>query len=93
MGIDPKIFTQGQMKKFFLKYNKIKIINANLIDNIFNKYKINSKPFFSLNQKITGESYKKRIIKISKILKKHKSDYLLVTAPENVAWLIKYKRL
>ena len=88
LGIDPKIFTQGQMKKFFLKYNKIKIINTNLIDNIFNKYKINSKPFFSLNQKITGESYKKRIIKISKILKKHKSDYLLVTAPENVAWLL-----
>ena len=31
---------------------------------------------------------KKRIIKISKILKKHKSDYLFVTAPENVAWLL-----
>ena len=88
LGIDPKIFTQGQIKKFFLKYNKIKIINTNLIDNIFNKYKINSKPFFSLNQKITGESCKKRIIKISKILKKHKSDYLFVTAPENVAWLL-----
>ena len=88
LGIDPKIFTQGQMKKFFLKYNKIKIIDTNLIDNIFSKYKINSKPFFSLDHKITGESYKKKITKISKILKKHKSDYLFVTAPENVAWLL-----
>ena len=51
-------------------------------------FKLSSKPFFSLNQKITGESYKKRIIKLSKILKKHKSDYLFVTAPENVAWLL-----
>ena len=88
LGIDPKIFTQSQVKKFFLKYNKIKIIDTNLIDNIFSKYKINSKPFFSLDHKITGESYKKKITKISKILKKHKSDYLFVTAPENVAWLL-----
>ena len=88
LGIDPKIFTQDQVKKFFLKYNKIKIINANLIDNIFSKYKINSKPFFSLEHKITGESFKKKITNISKILKKHKSDYLFVTAPENVAWLL-----
>ena len=61
LGIDPKIFTNDQVKKFFLKYNKIKIINANQIDNIFHKYKINSKPFFSLDHKITGESYKKKI--------------------------------
>ena len=30
LGIDPKIFTQSQVKKFFLKYNKIKIIDTNV---------------------------------------------------------------
>ena len=46
------------------------------------------KPFFSLDQKIVGENYKKKISKIKKILNKNKSDYLFITAPENVAWLL-----
>jgi Xaa-Pro aminopeptidase len=32
--------------------------------------------------------YKKKINKISKLLKKNKSDYLFISAPENVAWLL-----
>ncbi len=88
LGIDPKIFTSEQINKFFLKHNKIKIIKHNLVDQIYNKNLYNSKYFYSLSKKVAGEDYKKKINKVSKILKKEKSDYLLITAPENVAWLL-----
>ena len=46
LGIDPKLFTNSQIKKFFFKYNKIKFINKNLIDEI-KKQRENFKiPFF-----------------------------------------------
>ena len=32
LGIDPKLFTYSQIKKYFLKNNKIKFIDQNLID-------------------------------------------------------------
>ena len=57
LGIDPKLFTYDQIKKFFLKKNKIKFINNNLIDEIESP-KINDNfPFFSLSKKIVGESH------------------------------------
>ena len=88
LGIDPKIFTSENIKKFFLKFNKVKIINSNLIDQIFNKYPNNTKGFYSLKTDIVGESYIRKIKKVSKILKEIQSDYLFVSAPENVAWLL-----
>ena len=55
----------------------------------FIKIKLNlNKPFFSLKNKIVGENYKTKITKIRKYLNKNKSDYLFITAPENVAWLL-----
>ncbi len=88
LGIDPKLFTSTQIKKYFLKNNKIKLINKNLVDEI-KKDKINSTtPFFSLNKKIVGESVNSKIRKISKYLKNKKSDYIFISAPENVAWLL-----
>ena len=88
LGIDPKLFTYDQIKKYFLKNNKIKFINQNLIDKI-KKEKIGDNfPFFSLSKKIVGEEYTYKISKISKYLKKNKSDYLFVSAPENVAWIL-----
>ena len=39
LGIDPKVFTTNEIKKFFLKFNKVKIISINLVDEIYNKYK------------------------------------------------------
>ena len=47
-----------------------------------------NKPFFSLKNKVVGENYKTKITKIRKYLNKNKSDYLFITAPENVAWLL-----
>ena len=70
LGIDPKLFTSNQIKKFFLKNNKIKFINKNLIDEIKKQKKISSIPFFSLNKNITGQSTNSKIEKISEYLKK-----------------------
>jgi Xaa-Pro aminopeptidase len=88
LGIDPKLFTYNQINKFFTKDTKIKFINNNLVDEI--KRNKNSKihPFFSLNKDIVGESHNSKIIKISKYLQKNKSDYLFVSSPENVAWIL-----
>ena len=88
LGIDPKIFTENEINNFFLRYNKIKIINFNLIDKIYVKYPKKNKQFYSLKDEITGESHVDKIRKISNILKKEKVDYLFVSAPENVAWLL-----
>ena len=87
-GIDPKLFTYKQLKRYFLKNNKIKIINENLIDQIKKPQKNSINPFFSLNKKITGESSKSKIKRISDFLKKNKSDFIFISAPENVAWIL-----
>ena len=88
LGIDPKLFTYEQIKKFFLKNNKIKFITKNLIDEIKSKKIKDNFKFFSLDKKIVGESSKSKINKIAKYLKNNKSDYLFVSAPENVAWIL-----
>ena len=88
LGIDPKIFTLQQMNRYFLKRNSIKIINYNLVDQIFDNYPNNTKAFYSIEKKIVGESHKTKIDKVSKILRKENADYLFVSAPENVAWLL-----
>ena len=88
LGIDPKLFTYNQINKNFIKKNKIKHINNNLIDEIENKKISKNRAFFPLNKNITGESCSSKINKISKYLKKNKSDYLFITAPENVAWIL-----
>ena len=88
LGIDPKLFTLDQINKNFMKYNKIKIIKKNLVDEIEN-HKINDNiPFFSLKKDIVGESSNSKINKITKYLKKNRTDYLFVSAPENVAWIL-----
>ena len=88
LGVDPKLFTNDQIKKFFLKNNKIKYIHQNLIDEIKNEKIIKSKPFYSLEKKVVGEDHKSKIKRISEYLIKKKSDYIFVSAPENVAWIL-----
>ena len=70
VGIDPKLFTYDQIKKFFTKKNKIKVIKNNLVDEIENKQIKDNFPFFSLNKDIVGESSASKINKITKYLKK-----------------------
>ena len=88
LGIDPKIFTKNQIEKFFNKYNKTRVIDENLIDKVSYKTKLISKPFYSLPKNVVGENYFSKIKKVSEIIKKKKSNYLFVSAPENVAWLL-----
>ncbi len=88
LGIDPKLFTYNQITKYFKKNNKIRFIKKNLIDEI-QAQKINDKStFYSLDKNIVGETSKSKINRISKFIKKNKCDYLLMSAPENVAWIL-----
>ncbi|WP_440676014.1 M24 family metallopeptidase [Candidatus Pelagibacter sp. HIMB1593] len=88
LGIDPKLFTNTQIRNYFLKYNKIKHIEKNLIDEIKKQKKNISVPFFSLDKSIVGESVSSKLSKITKYLKNNKSDYIFISAPENVAWAL-----
>ena len=88
LGVDPKLFTYVQINRFFSKKNKIKLIEKNLIDEIERKKNENIYPFFSLNKDVVGESHNSKINKISIYLNKNKADYLFISAPENVAWIL-----
>ena len=88
LGIDPKLFTNTQIKNYFLKHNKIKYVEKNLIDEIKNQKENTSIPFFSLDKNIVGESINSKLNKITKYLKKNKCDYIFISAPENVAWTL-----
>ncbi len=88
LGIDPKLFTSSQIQNFFLKKNKVKQIPINLIDKIYRNNKLVIKPFYSLKDKIVGENHKKKLKKIISFLKRKKLDYIFISAPENVAWLL-----
>lgn len=90
IGFDPKLHSEKQLNFLFnIKNIILKPLNRNLIDIIWSKKpKDLVKPFFSLSKKDAGQSSKEKIIKVKNILLKNKVDYLLVTAPENVAWIL-----
>ena len=87
LGYDPRLFTSKNLKNYFSNNNLIPI-NDNLIDQIFRFNEKKSKPFYSLGKKIVGETHQSKITKISNFLKSNNTDYLFVSAPENVAWLL-----
>ena len=88
LGLNPKLFTTKQLKYYFSNKTKIKLINIDLIDNIYSSKVNKSKPFYSLKKEITGEDHRSKIRKVRKFIKSNKADYLFVSAPENVAWLL-----
>ncbi len=88
LGLDPKIFSSQQIKKFFSKYNKIKLIDDNLIDQIYKNKSKSQKSFYSISKNVVGENYEKKLIKIKKYLRKSNADFIFITASENVAWLL-----
>ena len=47
-----------------------------------------TKPFYSLEKKIVGETHQSKITKVASFLNSKKADFLFVSAPENVAWLL-----
>ena len=88
LGFDPRLFTTKKLKYYFSKNIQLVSINENLVDKIFKKHTKKTKPFFSLPSHITGENHQSKIKKIVNFLVSNKADYLLVSAPENVAWLL-----
>jgi len=90
IGFDPKLHNEKQLKFLFnFKNIVLKPINRNLIDIIWNKKpKDLNKPFFLLSKKYAGESSRKKIAKVKNYLLKNNVEYLLVTAPENIAWIL-----
>ena len=87
LGYDPKLFTSKNLKNYFLSNNLIPI-HDNLIDQIFKFKEKKTKPFYSLGKNIVGESHQSRISKVTNFLKLNKADFLFISAPENVAWLL-----
>ncbi|QIZ21384.1 aminopeptidase P family protein [Candidatus Pelagibacter giovannonii] len=87
LGYDPKLFTSKLLSKYFINNNLVSI-NQNLIDQIFRFKEKYTKPFYSLNKKIVGESCSSKISKVTRFLKNNKADYCFISAPENVAWLL-----
>jgi len=88
IGFDPKLHNENQLNLFF-KNIVLKPIKKNLIDIIWTKKpKDLIKPFFSVSKKNAGRSYQNKIATVKNILLKNKADYLFVTAPENVAWIL-----
>ena len=88
LGFDPSLLTRKQLYGYFGKSLVLKQINKNLVDEIYKKKNTKMKKFFSLKSKITGENFKSKINKIRNILKLNKTDYLFISAPENVAWTL-----
>ena len=88
LGFDPLLFTSSKLKHYFSNNTSLVSINENLIDEIYKNKNKKTKPFFSLSKNIVGESHQSKIKKIINFLILNKADYLFVSAPENVAWLL-----
>ena len=89
-GFDPKLHTEKQLNSLFkIKNVKLKSIKQNLVDKVWlNKPKSLVKPFFVISPKNAGATAAQKIRQVKSLLSKNKIDYLLVTAPENVAWIL-----
>ena len=88
IGLNPKLFTSDQIRKFFSKNNKIKLINSDLISQNLRRKREDKKYFFSISKDICGESHVSKINKVLNSLKKLNAESIFVSAPENVAWLL-----
>ena len=88
LGFDPSLFTRKQLNVYFNNSLILKPINKNLVDEIYKDKTSKNKIFFSLTNKVAGKTFQSKINNVRNILKINKADYLFVSAPENVAWLL-----
>ena len=88
LGFDPSLFTNKTLNKNFGYQLKLIAIRSNLVDEVYKNKKTKRKLFYSLSKKSVGESHNSKINKIHNILKLKGSDYLFISSPENVAWLM-----
>ena len=52
------------------------------------KKNLNIKPFYLIKDKDAGSKVEKKLVKLAKLIKINKVDYLFTTASENIAWLL-----
>ena len=90
IGFDPKLYNTASLINLFKAKNIDLIpIKKNLIDKIWlNRPRKKFRKFFILKTKHSGQDYKQKVNLICSILKKRRLKNLLITAPENVAWLL-----
>ena len=90
IGFDPKLHNENQLNFLFnIKNIVLKPISENLIDSIWSGRPTDlAKPFFSLSKKEAGQNTQAKINKVRNFLLKNKAEYLFVTAPENIAWIL-----
>jgi len=87
IGFDPNLFTYKVLKIYFEdSCNLISVTNR-----LFKKKNTNflkKNYFYTLEESVAGESVRSKISRTIKLLKKNKSDYLFISAGENVCWLL-----
>ena len=90
LGFDPKLHTENSLNRLFNNsFIKLKPINVNLIDLLWKRdTNSNNKPFYLIEDKDAGSNIKKKLVKLIKLIKLNKVNYLFITAPENIAWLL-----
>ena len=90
IGFDPNLLTKKTLSNFFKNTEcGFKPLDKNLIDVIWKrKIQTNKSKFFIMPDRSVSEKYQYKINKITNYLKRKKSDYLLITASENNAWLL-----
>ena len=90
IGFDPKLYSTASLINLFKTKNvKLIPIIENLIDKIWSdKPKPKFNKFFILKAKYVGQDHKHKINLVCNILKKRRLKNLLITAPENVAWML-----
>ncbi len=89
LGFDPKLFTDNFLKKKFSNKCEFIPLNSNLVDIIYKNNKINKeKPFYTLNDNITGENVNSKIKRLTNILISKKFDNLFISSSDNCAWLL-----
>jgi len=90
LGFDPKLHTENSLNRLFgNKFIKLKHVNENLIDLLWNRNKSsNIKPFYQIKDKDAGLKVEQKLARLVKLIKHNKVDFLFTTAPENVAWLL-----
>jgi len=89
LGFDPQIFTNASLKKRFNNFCNLYPIKENLIDKIYKTKDRNvTKSFYSLSDKVSGESANSKIKRLIEEIKHKKIHNMFISAPENVAWLL-----
>jgi len=87
-GFNPRLFTETQLKTYFANNLKLKSIDQNILNIKKTKKKERKNIFYSIPNKIAGKTFSSKIKNISNILKNKKINYLFISAPENVAWIL-----